>query len=104
MGEGASAGASRPDERRGARRAALALGGAGIATFVAGVSFGSRTARLVGLAGAVAGAALYARERLAARSRRIAEAESSIRSTLDDLDPVAKAQVIKDMTQDLLGG
>src|SRR5262245_31638382 len=94
----------RTDDRRSARCAALTISGAGVAAFVAGFAFKSRALRIAGLAATAAGGAFYARERLAARGRRIAEAESSIRSTLDDLDPVAKAQVIKDMTQDLLGG
>ena len=45
------------------------------------------------------GGGFHARRRLTERSKRIEEAASHIRSELDDLDPVAKAQVIADLTQ-----
>jgi hypothetical protein len=35
---------------------------------------------------------------LAERAERIEEAESRIRSELDDLDPVARAQVLEDVS------
>jgi hypothetical protein len=54
---------------------------------------------LLGLAAAVAGGGLFARVKLAERSEKIDEAESDIRSELDDLDPVARAQVLKGIVQ-----
>lgn len=78
---------------------ALALGAGGTLAFVLGVMVGSRLLRLAGIGTAVAGAGLYAREQLAERHERIDEAESEIRSELADLDPVARAQVLKDVAQ-----
>lgn len=71
---------------------ALALGG--VAAFLLGWIRGSGLLRLLGLVAAVAGAGLYAREKLTERSEKIEAAESSIRSELEDLDPIARAQVI----------
>ena len=55
--------------------------------------------RLLGLAGILAGAGVFARGKLADRSRKISAAESNIRSELDDLDPVARAQVLADLAR-----
>jgi hypothetical protein len=78
---------------------ALALAAGGTLAFVLGVIAGSRLLRLAGIGTAVAGAGLYARKQLAERSERMGEAESEIRSELADLDPVARAQVLKDVAQ-----
>jgi prefoldin subunit 5 len=78
---------------------AIALGAGGAFAFVLGVVAGSRLLRLVGIGAAVAGGSIYAREMLAARGERIDAAESEIRSELADLDPVARAQVLKDVAQ-----
>jgi hypothetical protein len=86
-----------PHER--AETAALAVGGGGIATFALGWLVGSRLLRLLGLLAAFAGAGLYARERLAERGEKIDEAESKVQSALDDLDPVARAQVLADIAK-----
>jgi hypothetical protein len=80
-------------------KAPLIFGAAGLVVLGLGVIVGSRTLKLVGAAGAVAGAGLYARERYAARGEKIDAAEDSIRSTLDDLDPVARAQVLIDVAK-----
>jgi hypothetical protein len=83
---------------------ALALGAAGALVYAFGLAVDSRILRLLGLGSAGAGAALYARERLEERDQRIDAAEDSIRSTLDELDPVARAQIIKDLAKDLGDG
>lgn len=80
-------------------KAPVVFGAAGLIVFGVGQIVGSKTLRVVGLAGAVAGAALYARGRLDERGEKIDAAEESIRSTLDDLDPVARAQVMVDLAK-----
>ena len=78
---------------------ALAAGAAGLLALASGVVFGSRALRLLGLAATVAGGCLYARRKLARRSEKIDTAETNIRSELDDLDPVARAQVLADIAR-----
>jgi hypothetical protein len=78
---------------------ALAVAGGGVVAVVLGLILGSRVLRLLGLLAAVAGGGLYARERLAKRSEKIDAAETRIRSELDDLDPVARAQVLADVAR-----
>ncbi|HEY7537750.1 MAG TPA: hypothetical protein VH721_07160 [Gaiellaceae bacterium] len=81
-----------------AESVALGLVTGGAVAFVLGWAFGSRMLRLLGFAATIAGGGLYAREMLAERAERIEEAESRIRSELDDLDPVARAQVLEDVS------
>jgi hypothetical protein len=50
---------------------------------------------MLGVAAVAAGGGLYARAKLTDRSETIEAAESQIRSELDDLDPLARAQVVK---------
>jgi hypothetical protein len=54
---------------------------------------------MAGLGAALVGGGLYAREKLVERGEKISAAETSIRSELDDLDPVARAQVLKDLAE-----
>jgi hypothetical protein len=79
---------------------AVVAAGAGVLAFVVGCFAGSRLLRVLGLATAAAGGGLYARAKLVERSKKIDAAETSIRSTLDDLDPIAKAQILKDIVVD----
>jgi len=81
----------------------LALAGFGTLAFVFGLIRGSWLLRLLGLGIAAAGWGLYARGKLAERGARIDEAASTIRSELEDLDPVARAQVLTDIAKDQLG-
>ena len=78
---------------------AVAVGAGGVLAFLLGCLLHSRLLRLFGVVAAGAGGVLYARERLAERSEKIDAAESSIRSTLDDLDPVARAQILIDLAK-----
>jgi hypothetical protein len=78
---------------------AIALGAGGAFAFGLGVIAGSRLLRLVGIGAVVAAGSIYAREMLAERDERIDAAESEVRSELADLDPVARAQVLKDIAQ-----
>ena len=80
----------------------LAVAGGGAAAVVLGWILGSRLLRAVGLLAGGAGVALYARERLAERSAKIDAAEERVRSELDDLDPVARAQVLADLARSAL--
>ena len=77
----------------------LAVGGCGVAAILLGWILGSRLLRALGLMAAAAGGALYLRERLSERNDRIDAAESDILSALDGLDPVARAQVLKDLAE-----
>ena len=58
--------------------------------------------RILGLGSAAAGGVFYARVKLAERSEKIKAAESDVRSALDDLDPVARAQVLADVAKSQL--
>lgn len=77
----------------------IAVGGAGVASLTLGLIVDSRALRAVGVVGLLAGGGLLVRRRLAARSEKIHAAADSIRSELDDLDPVARAQVLADVAR-----
>ena len=79
--------------------AAPAVAVGGVAAFLLGWMLGSGLLRLLGFAAAVAGVGLHAREKLTERSDQIQEAESTIRSELEDLDPIARAQVIEGLAR-----
>jgi len=78
---------------------ALAVGAGGVVGLVVGLILDSRLLRVLGLAGMAGGAALLVRGKLAERSEQIEDAKSTIRSELDDLDPIARAQVLADIAQ-----
>ena len=78
---------------------ALAVGAGGALTLIGGWILHSNLLRAVGLIATIAGGGLYAREKLAERSEKIDQAETNIRSQLDKLDPVARAQVLLDMAK-----
>jgi len=78
---------------------AAVLGVGGVALFVLGSARRSTLLRAAGLLATLGAGALYARRKLAVRKARIDVAESHIRSELDDLDPVARAQVLADMAR-----
>jgi hypothetical protein len=82
--------------------AVLCAGGALV--FVLGAARHSRLLRVAGLLATLAAGGLYARRKLAVRRARIDVAESHIRSELDDLDPVARAQVLADIARSGLHG
>ena len=75
----------------------VALAGGRILALAIGWIVKSRLLRLIGLLATVAGGGLYARTKIDERSEKIDAAETTIRSTLDDLDPVARAQVLIDL-------
>jgi hypothetical protein len=77
----------------------LGLAAGGVAAFLLGWAVHSRLLRLLGFGVAATGGVLYARERLAERAEKIDEAEGAVRSALDDLDPVARAQVLMDVAR-----
>jgi hypothetical protein len=78
---------------------ALAVGAGGILALALGWILDSGLLRLLGLTAVLAGGGLYARRKVGERSEKIEEAESDIRSELDELDPIARAQVLKDIAQ-----
>jgi hypothetical protein len=80
-------------------RAALAIVSGGILGFAIGWMRHSGSLRTLGLFAVVAGSALYAREKYTVRDEKIKAAKSSVHAALDDLDPVAKAQVLADLTR-----
>jgi hypothetical protein len=77
----------------------MAVGAGGLLAFVLSWIVHSRILRVLGLGAAVAGGALYARQRFNERAEKIEAAEGAVRSTLDDLDPVARAQVLMDIAR-----
>jgi hypothetical protein len=83
---------------------AAVLGAAGVLVFLLGTARRSTLLRAAGLLATLAGCALYARRKLEVRRARIDVAESHIRSELDDLDPVARAQVLADIARSGLHG
>ena len=80
-------------------RTAMAVGAAGFLAFLLSWILHSRIVRVFGLGAAVVGGALYARQKFAQRADKIEAAEGAVRSTLDDLDPVARAQVMMDIAR-----
>jgi uncharacterized membrane protein (Fun14 family) len=78
---------------------ALAVGAGGLLGLVVGFVVDSRMLRVLGLASLLVGGGLLVRGKLAVRSEKIDAAESTIRSELDDLDPVARAQVLAHIAQ-----
>ena len=76
-----------------ARRVAVG----GVLAFGGGLILRSRLVSGLGVVATIAGAGLYARLKLAERHKKIEEAETDIRAELDKLDPVARAQVLKDI-------
>ena len=80
----------------------LATGG--VCVFLLGAARRSKLLRAAGLLATLAACGLYARRKLEVRRERIDVAESHIRSELDDLDPVARAQVLADIARSGLHG
>jgi hypothetical protein len=80
--------------------AGLTLALAGAVTFILGLIRHSRLQRALGFVLLVAGGGFFARHKLAERGEKIDAAEGRIRSELDDLDPVARAQVLADMARE----
>jgi hypothetical protein len=80
----------------------IAVGGAGVASLTLGLIVDSPALRACGLVGLLAGGGLLVRRRLAARSDKIDSATDAIRSELEDLDPVARAQVLADVARSQL--
>jgi hypothetical protein len=81
---------------------ALAISASGAAALVIGWILRSRLVRILGLGSAVAGGVFYARIKLAERNEKIDAAEDDVRSALDGLDPVARAQVLADAAKSQL--
>ena len=81
-------------------RTAAGIVGGGVLLVFLGRVFGSSLLRATGVLTAIAGAGLFARLRFEERANRIKEAASHIREELDDLDPVAKAQVVADLARE----
>ena len=74
---------------------AVGIAASGILAVVLGWLLDSGALRVLGLFAAVVGGALYARGKLTERNQRIKAVQRHIRSELDELDPIARAQVIK---------
>lgn len=91
-----------PLDQDGQGTLAVALSAGGAAALVLGWIIGSRLLRILGLGSAAAGGVFYTRMKLAERSEKIKAAESDVRSALDDLDPVARAQVLADAAKSQL--
>jgi hypothetical protein len=77
--------------------AALAIAAGGVLGLAIGFMRHSGTLRALGFFVLVGGGALYAREKYTLRDEKIQAAKKSVHAALDDLDPVAKAQVLADL-------
>lgn len=78
---------------------ALKLVAGGAVALLLGWLLDSGLLRFAGFVAALAGGGMFARRMLAERGQQIDAAESNIRSELDGLDPVARAQVLADLAQ-----
>jgi hypothetical protein len=63
---------------------------------------GSEVLQAFGLAAAITGGGIYAHRKVVERDARIEAAETTIRTELDELDPVARAQVLEDLARSAL--
>jgi hypothetical protein len=90
------------DDHEGREKAAFAVAAGGVVALGLGLIVGSGLLRALGLVGVAAGGGLLVREKLADRAEKIDAAADQIRSELDDLDPVARAQVVADLAKDKL--
>jgi hypothetical protein len=79
--------------------AGIALGASGLLALGLGWLCHSRLLRVLGLVGAATGGGLYARGKLDERNEQMEAAETRIRSTLDELDPVARAQILASLAR-----
>jgi hypothetical protein len=75
------------------------LAAGGVLVFLLGTARRSTLLRAAGLLATLGACGLYARRKFEARRARIDVAETHIRSELDDLDPVARAQVLADIAR-----
>jgi hypothetical protein len=82
--------------------AGLAVGTGGVLALVAGRMLGSEVLQAFGLAAAITGGGIYAHRKVVERDARIEAAETTIRTELDELDPVARAQVLEDLARSAL--
>jgi hypothetical protein len=73
---------------------AVAVAAGGILALALGWALDSGVLRVLGLGAAAVGGGLYVREKLAERDEKIHATEKQIRSELDELDPVARAQIL----------
>ncbi len=83
---------------------AALLAAGGIVVFLLGASRRSTLLRTMGLLATLSACGVYARRKFEVRRVRIDAAEGHIRSELDDLDPVARAQVLADIARSGLHG
>jgi hypothetical protein len=81
---------------------ALAISASGAAALVLGWIIRSRLWAILGVGSALVGSAFYARIKLVERNEKIETAEDDVRSALDGLDPVARAQVLADAAKSQL--
>ena len=77
----------------------LAVGAGGLAAFVAGRILGAAVLQAFGVAAAITGGGIYAHRKIVERDAKIEDAETTIQAELDDLDPVARAQVLEDIAR-----
>ena len=77
----------------------LAVGTGGVVALVAGWRRNSPLLRAFGTTLALAGGGLYAHGKVAERDERIEATQSQIRSELDDLDPLARAEVLEGLAR-----
>ena len=77
----------------------LALGAGGVLALVVGWRRNLPVLSAFGATLALAGGGLYAHRKVAERDERIEEAQSQIQLELDELDPLARAQVLEGLAR-----
>ena len=77
----------------------LAVGAGGVLALVAGWRRNSPILRAFGTTLALAGSGLYAHGKIAERDERIEATQAQVRSELDELDPLARAQVLEGLAR-----
>jgi uncharacterized membrane protein len=77
--------------------AALAIVGGGLLALAFGWMRHSWALRVFGFVAVASGSALYARKKYTERDEKVEAAKTTVHAALDDLDPVAKAQVLADL-------
>ena len=90
------------DDRGDREKAALAVAAGGLVAIGLGLVVDSGLLRALGVIAVATGGGLLVRDKLAGRSEKIDAATEEIRSELDELDPVARAQVVANLAKDQL--
>ena len=84
------------------RTVGLAVAAGGVLALVAGRMLSSAVLQTFGVVASVTGSGIYAHRMIVERDAKIEEADTTIQSELDELDPVARAQVLENLARSAL--